>query len=286
MLDTLIVCTLIISLVAFLFTLIPGKYDKYTAITGWIMLELSFLLMLPGLFEEGNIFYPILVIVGIPLVYITVKRLLIRDQHILRLTYAAAICGIVYAPFAVFTQLGDWLISIVVFCIQQVFNIIGFPYIMADWNMFESVWLVPGQTYGYMDQIVLGCTGITAIAILLGVIALTKTSLAQKIGLTLLVSVPIFIINIFRNVFVIMAYFGQWFPWFEDELAHSTIPGYASFFWSHNVICEGAAFLLILVIAYLLFKFSPGLISNIRDILFIYRDDIRTMLGKGTRKNV
>ncbi|ABN06623.1 membrane protein-like protein [Methanocorpusculum labreanum Z] len=283
MLDTLILCTLIISLVAFLLTLIPGKYDKYTAITGWIMVELSFLFMLPDLLEEGNFFYPLLAIAGIPLVYITIKRLLIRDQHILRLTYAAAICGIVYAPFAIFTGLGNRLISIVVFCIRKVFDIISFPYIMADWNIFESVWTVPGQTYGYMDQIILGCTGITAIAILLGVIALTKTSLAQKIGLTLLVCVPIFIINIFRNVFVIMAYFGQWFPWFEEELTHPTIPGYASFFWSHNVICEGAAFLLILVIAYLLFRFSPGLISNIREILFIYRDDIRLMLGKKPR---
>ncbi|WP_319378981.1 archaeosortase A [uncultured Methanocorpusculum sp.] len=283
MLDTLILCTLIISLVAFLLTLIPGKYDKYAAIVGWITAELSFLLMLPDLLEEGNFFYPLLAVAGIPLVYIIVKRLLIRDQHILKLTYAAAICGIVYAPFAIFTGLGNWLISVVVFCIQKVFDMISFPYIMADWNMFESIWTVPGQTYGYMDQIILGCTGITAIAILLGVIALTKTSWKQKIGLTLLVSVPIFIINIFRNVFVIMAYFGQWFPWFETELTHPTIPGYASFFWSHNVICEGAAFLLILVIAYLLFRFSSGLISNIRDILFIYRDDIRSMLGKKPR---
>ncbi len=283
MLDTLILCALIISLVAFLLTLIPGKYDKYTAIVGWITLELSFLMMLPSLLEEGNIFYPLLAIAGILLVYITVKRLLVRDQHILRLSYAAAICGIVYAPFAIFTGLGNWLISVVVFCIQKVFDMISFPYTMADWNIFESVWTVPGQTYGYMDQIILGCTGITAIAILLGVIALTKTSWKQKIGLTLLVCVPIFIINIFRNVFVIMAYFEQWFPWFETELSHPTIPGYASFFWSHNVICEGAAFLLILVIAYLLFRFSPGLISNIREILFVYVEDIRSMFGKKPR---
>lgn len=283
MLDTLIFCALTVSLIAFVLTLIPGKFDKYTAVVGWIMLEFSFLLMLPSLLEEGNFFYPMLAIVGIPLVYLTVKRLLVRDPRILRLTYAAAIAGIIYAPFAMFTALGNWLISVVVFCIRWVFDLIGFQYTMAAWDMFESVWVIPGQTYGYMDQIILGCTGITAIAILLGVIALTKTSWKQKIGLTLLVLVPIFIINIFRNVFVIMAYFGQWFPWFEDVFSHPTIPGYASFFWSHNVICEGAAFLLILLIAYLLFRSSPGLISNIREILLVYMDDIRSMLGKKPR---
>lgn len=283
MLDTLIFCALTVSLIAFVLTLIPGKYDKYTAVVGWIMLEFSFLLMLPSLLEEGNFFYPMLAIVGIPLIYITVKRLLVRYLRILRLTYAAAIAGIIYAPFAMFTVLGNWLISVVVFCIRWVFDLIGFQYTMAAWDMFESVWVIPGQTYGYMDQIILGCTGITAIAILLGVIALTKTSWKQKIGLTLLVLVPIFVINIFRNVFVIMAYFAQWFPWFEDVFSHPTIPGYASFFWSHNVICEGAAFLLILLIAYLLFRSSPGQISNIREILLVYIDDFRSMLGKGPR---
>jgi len=283
MLDTLILFALTVSLIAFVLTLIPGKYDKYTAAVGWILLEISLLLMLPSLIEEGNIFYPMLIVVGIPLIYITVKRVLVRDPRILRLTYGAAIAGIVYAPFAMITELGNWLISVVVFCIQQVFDLIGFQYSMADWNMFESVWVIPGQTYGYMDQIILGCTGITAIAILLGVVALTKTSWKQKIGLTLLVLVPIFIINIFRNVFVIMAYFSQWFPWFEDVFSHPTIPGYASFFWSHNVICEGAAFLLILLVAYLLFRSSPGLISNIREIVLVYRDDIRSMLGKKPR---
>ena len=284
MLETLILCALIISLVAFLLTLIPWEYDKYTAIVAWIMMELSFLLMLPGLLEEGNIFYPALIIAGIPLIYITVKRLLIKDPHILRLTYAMAIIGVVYAPFAFITELGNWLISVVVFCIQRVFDAIGFSYTMASWDIFESVWAIPGMTQGYMDQIILGCTGITAIAILLGVIALPKTSWKQKIGLTLLVSIPIFVINIFRNVFVIMAYFGQWFPWFEESFSHPTIPGYTSFFWSHNVICEGAAFLLILVIAYFLFRFSPGLVSNIRNILLIYRDDLKSMLKIGQRK--
>lgn len=284
MLDTLLICTFTLCLIAFLLSLIPGKQGKYCAIVGWILLELGLLQMLPGLIEEGNIFYPALIIAAIPFVYITIKRLLAEDPHILRLTWAAAIAGIIYAPFAILTPLGNWLISIVVSGIQFVFDAIGYTYSMADWNIFESTWYAPGYTTGYMDEIILGCTGITAIAILLGVIALTKTSLKQKIGLTLLVTIPIFIINIFRNVFVIMAYFGQWFPWLEETVTHPTIPGYASYFWSHNVICEGAAFILILIIAYLLFRFTPGLISTIRDILLVYSGDLQLMLGKRTGK--
>jgi archaeosortase A (PGF-CTERM-specific) len=283
MLEILILCTLIVCLLGFLLSLIPGKYGKYFAMTGWTALEVSFLLMLPGLIEEGNVLYPVLIIAAIPLIYITLKRLLKEDPHVLRLTWAAAIAGIIYAPFAIIQPLGNWLITFVVSCIQFVFDSIGYTYNMYSWDTFESMWLIPGYPVGYMDEIILGCTGITAIAILLGVIALTKTSWKQKIGLTLLVTIPIFIVNIFRNVFVIMAYFGQWFPWFEEIITHPTIPGYASYFWSHNVICEGAALILVLVIAYLLFKFTPGLIEMIREIILVYYGDLRLMFGKKPR---
>ena len=160
--------------------------------------------------------------------------------------------------------------------------------------MFESLWLIPGFDHGYRDVIVLGCTGITAIAILIGVVFLTQTSWKKKLGLILLVAVPIYVVNIFRNVFVIMAYFGQWFPWLENIVTHPTIPGFASYFWSHNVMCEGGAcyfwshnvmceggaFLLIILIAFLMFKFAPGLISSIRDIVDVYVTDVKALVRK------
>jgi len=46
------------------------------------------------------------------------------------------------------------------------------------------------------------------------------------------------------------------------------------------VMCEGGAFLLIILIAFLMFKFSPGLLSSIRDIVDVYVADLRALVRK------
>lgn len=278
MLDTLIFIFLMLSLAGFVLHFFQTKYQKYFGIAGWVLLSAGFLCMLPEQIAEGGIIYPVLIIVFIPIVYITVKRLLADDEHIRRLTYGAGVGALAYTPFALIQPLGDWLISTVVSCVQFVFTATGFPYQMYAWDTFESVWLIPGYTVGYRDQIILGCTGITAIAIMLGVVFLTPTSWKKKVALFCLITIPIYIVNIFRNVFVIRAYFEQWFPFMEEQFYNPTIPGYASFVWSHNIICEGAAFLLVIIIAILLFKLAPGLVSSIKSILLIYRDDARALL--------
>lgn len=278
MLDTFIFVFLMPSLAGFVLHFFKSKYQKYFGIAGWVFLLARFLCMLPEQIAEGGIIYPMLIIVFIPIVYITVKRLLADDENIKRLTYGAGVWALAYTPFELIKPLGDGLIRTVVFCVQVVFDVTGFPYKRCARDIFESVWLIPGYTVGYRDQIILGCTGITAITILLGVIFLTPASWKKKIVLFCLITIPIYIVNIFRNVFVIRAYFEQWFPFMEEQFYNPTIPGYASFVWSHNIICEGAAFLLVIIIAALLFKLVPGLVSSIKMILLIYRDDARTLL--------
>jgi len=291
MLETIIFIFLIISLVGFVLHFFKTPYQKYFGIAGWIGLCAGFICMLPEQIAEGGVFYPILIILFIPIVIITVRRLLKGDENIKRLTYGVGVGALVYAPFELIKPLGDWLIGVVVSGIQFVFNVIGFPYEMLTWHVFQSVWTVEfvsevypeGIITPYKDEIVLGCTGITAIAILLGVIFLIPISWKKRLGLFILVTVPIFIVNIFRNVFVIRAYFEQWFPEMDALFYNPAIPGYGSFAWAHNILCEGLAFALILVIAVLLYKLAPSLVSTIQSILMVYYEDARAVL-KGKPK--
>ncbi|HJK49557.1 MAG TPA: archaeosortase A, partial [Methanocorpusculum sp.] len=107
MLEQLIEAVVIFSCIAFLLFLIPGKHQKYVASVGWITMEAVLLLMFPFFFEEGNFVYPTIAIVAIPCVYITVKRLFMDDYYIRRLTYAASIAYLVYAPFAFIPAVGN-----------------------------------------------------------------------------------------------------------------------------------------------------------------------------------
>ena len=268
----------IIALVAFILFFFPTKGKKYFGIAGWSAFVIALITLLPHLIEtEGNVFYPILIILILILLIPTIRLLLKENPYIYTFTTGVGVATIIYAPFEIITSLGNWLIGTVVYWVQIVFEALGFPYQMYSWNFFES--LVPA-TQGYLDQIILGCTGITAIAVLVGVVFLTKTTVLRKILLVIIATVPIYIINIFRNVFVIMAYFYQWFPWCEEWFAGNPIPGFASYFWSHNVMCEGGAFLIIIIIAIILFRCTPGLVSTIRNIIDAYVTDIKELTRK------
>ena len=50
--------------------------------------------------------------------------------------------------------------------------------------------------------------------------------------------------------------------------------GYASFFWAHNIFCELLALVVLIVVAYLLFKLNPTMIATLRDIGVVYYDEL------------
>lgn len=276
MLEQLIEAVVILSCIAFLLYLIPGKHQKYVASTGWIAMEAVLLLMFPHFFEEGNFVYPTIAIIVLPCIYITVKRLFMDDYYVRRLTYAASIAYLIYAPFAFIPALGNWLISVVVDLVAIVLTAIGTPYTMSAWNIFMGE-VLPGNTFGFQVEVILGCTGIQAIAILLGVVAIIPSSWKRKIGLFFLVTIPIFAVNIFRNAYVVTAYTQQWYPWFQEWFPEPEMYGYASFFWAHNVFCELLAIVVLIGIAYLLFKLNPTMVTTLRDIGVVYYEDLIAM---------
>ncbi|HJJ98665.1 MAG TPA: archaeosortase A [Methanocorpusculum sp.] len=267
MLEQLIEVGVILSCIAFLLFLIPGKHQKYMAGAGWIAMWAVFLLYLPYFFKEGSFVYPTIAIVFLPCIYITVKRLFMGDYFVHRLTFAASIAYLIYVSFAFIPALGNWLISVVVGLVDKVLTAIGTPHTMLDWNMFM------GEDFSV--EVVLGCTGIQAIAIFLVVVAIISSSWKSIVAQFFLVTIPIFAGNIFRNAYVITAYTQQWYPWFQEWFPE---PGYASYFWAHNMFCEFFVFVVMVGIAYLLFKLNPTMAKMLlHNIRIVYYDELIAM---------
>jgi Predicted membrane protein len=150
-------------------------------------------------------------------------------------------------------------------------NALGYHAELVDWNMLSR--------NAFLVEIILACTGIQAIAIMLGIAAAVPTTLRQK-GLVFLLVVPtIYILNLVRNTAVIIAYTEQWFPWFP-EIAGNGEYGYESFFWAHNVFAELLALLLLVVIAYALFRIIPKLADFAGDLIRLYIDEITRVFCK------
>ena len=122
-------------------------------------------------------------------------------------------------------------------------------------------------------------TGIQAIAIMLGVAFAIPTTLRQKILSFLLVVPTIYILNLIRNTAVIIAYTEQWFPFLPDIAGNGEF-GYESFFWAHNVIAELLALVLLVAIAYGLFRIIPGLADLAAGLYDLYSGEVRRVFHR------
>jgi len=261
----------LLSCIGFLAFLVPGRYRKYAAIFGWTFIVLFLFANLDYYFEENNFLYPLMAAFSVPFLFITAKYLLKDDERALNLSRAAAVAFIIYAPFEYIPAFGDWLIGIVVGQIVWVLDVLHFSVSLADWNIITRNDL--------RVEIILGCTGIQSIAIMLGVAAAVPTTTKQKVLAFLIIAPTIYILNLLRNAFVIMAYTEQWFPYWP-EIAGNGEPGYESFFWAHNVIAELTALILLVVIAYGLFTIIPKLGDFADDLYQMYAGEVRKAFYK------
>jgi len=283
------------SCAGFLAFLIPGPHRKYAAIAGWTFIVLTLFAMLPEYFKENNFMYPLIAAMSVPFLAITIKYLLAGDERAINLSRAAAVAFLIYAPFGftqvpLFAWLGNQLISLVVTQVLWILEALNFTVSLTCMDPLTERALVPSACAGllldtitrngYSVQIILGCTGIQSIAILLGVAAAVPTTLRQKIYAFLIIAPTIYILNLLRNAFVIMAYTDQWFPYYPEIASNGEI-GYESFFWAHNVIAELLALVILVMIAYWLFTLVPSLGKFADDLYQMYSGEIRKASGKG-----
>ena len=270
----MILYIIIISFLFFLLSLTQHPYRSYTTSIAWIAMILLLIFEIPSWLTEHNYVYPTLTILSIILLGITLCILYGTDTRkkelIFQLTRAAGVAFIIYAPFAFYEPLGNWLIAQVVHQTGALLAFFGHPMELFSWSTFRG--------NGYRVEIILACTGIQAIAIMLGVTYAVKTTLTQKVIAALMIAPPIYILNLFRNAGVVMAYTEQWFPYFEAYIGGEQ--GFASFFWAHNVIAEGLAFLFLFLLAYGLFLLIPALADVAVDIFRMYKGEIESLLGR------
>jgi archaeosortase A (PGF-CTERM-specific) len=278
------------SCIGFLLFLIPGPHRKHAAVTGWVFIVLSLFANLPEYLAENNFLYPLMAILSVPFLVITVKHILRDDQRVFHLSRAAAVAFLIYAPFEYLPALGDGLIGVVISQVIFILGTLGYSVTLACINPVTLQVLDPaGCTGQFLDtisrnslsvQIILACTGIQSIAIMLGVAAAVPTTVRQKALAFLLVAPTIYILNLLRNVFVILAYTSQWFPYYP-EIASNGEYGYESFFWAHNVIAELLALVLLITIAYGLFRIIPKLGDFADDLYQLYSGEVMEVLNRG-----
>jgi len=232
----------------------------------------NLLLEVPDYLVQDNLLYPAIAVMSVPFLAITILRLLAEDQTILQLSSAAAVATLIFVPFSFMPLFRDALISAVVGQAVWLLHAFGYPVQIEGWNII--------MLNGFATEIILTCTGITAIAILLGVAAGSRDlSIKQGICAFLIVVPTIYFLNILRVVVVFIAWSDQWFTFLPDPTGTTEFgAGYASFFWGHNVFAELFSLVILIVIAFGLFRIIPQLASFARDLIHLYTLEVRGLI--------
>lgn len=170
-------------------------------------------------------------------------------------SYAAAACGLIYFPFAEIQTLQNWMIGFTTFITAGALQALSVPVVLEDWNVMAID--------GHPVEIVLACTAIESIALFAGVILSVQAPPLRRLKALIASTLSIYILNILRNAFVVMAYGWEWFG--ED-----------SFDIAHNVIAKIGSTIAMLVISYLVFLLLPELLSIIDELA----DEIRPRRGE------
>ncbi len=173
-------------------------------------------------------------------------------------TNAIAIGSVFYFPFAEIPALKEWLIGTVTNNIIWTMNMLG----MSAYRTGNLI------TYnGHTVEIILGCTAIESIALFMGLIASVNAPM-KKLLAAFMVSVPvIYILNILRDVFVVVAYGEMWF-------------GPNSFEIAHHMIAKAGSGVALFVIAYMVMRILPEILELIDGLWNMITEHINTIRKK------
>jgi archaeosortase A (PGF-CTERM-specific) len=242
-----------------------GRYQNYAAIAGWACIVLNLWSEMPAFFKENNFLYPVLALLSLPFLAITAERLIRNDPVVLQLSRSAAIATVIWGPCAVVPFLHNALVSVIVTLTFALVTALGHHPQLYAWDVIAE--------NGFYNQIILGCTGILAIAMMLGVVFGEKNlPVRQAVAGFLLVVPVIFFLNLLRVAVVLIAVSDTWFTGFPDP----TGTGDANFFWAHNVVAEVFAILFLLVLVLALARIIPRLGIFARALAAVYLGHART----------
>ncbi len=241
---------------AFLMLIFIASRKRFTGFLAWLFLSIEFLSRIPyflsirdyfntAVFSAASAFF---VLVGF-----TVLKC--RRLDVLVQTSSFSLLAILfYFPFSLNDFLKYRLIETVVDNTVLIGNALGYPLKKISKNLIIL--------NGRVIEIILACTGIESMSLFAGATLGIRAGVDRKLK-AFLISVPtIYVLNLFRNVFVIVSYGFSWF-------------GQNSFYIAHHVISKTLALAALILITLAVFRILPEL----ENLIYNLKDEISGVLG-------
>jgi archaeosortase A (PGF-CTERM-specific) len=225
---------------------------RYVGGVGWILFGVEWITKLPHYLEIHDYYNSVIVFLAF-VFFVLLGYAVLSDERykdtFIEITAFSALASLIYFPFAIFPELGDWLIVRTANATIILANFLGFEITKYSSKIIEF--------NSHYIEIILACTGIESMALFAGATLGIKADIKRKVT-AFFVSVPvIYILNLFRNVFVTVSYGYSWF-------------GENSFYIAHHVVSKFLATLALILISLAVFRVLPELaelIFNLKDAM-------------------
>ncbi len=232
---------------------------RFLSLIGWLIFGVSWLLKLPYYLSISDYFNSFLMVAAF-ILFAAISIASYRDVENLQtyreVTAFSALASLFYFPFALNGYLNRAIIQAVTVQTASLANFLGIPVKVNDWNLL---------TFGGKPvEIILACTGIESMSLFAGAILGVKAEAGRKVK-ALLVSVPvIYVLNLFRNTFIIAVY---GYSIFGDPET--------SFLIAHHIVSKFGATLALIAISLAVFRILPEL----ADLIFSLYNALKSFWG-------
>ncbi|MEA1869790.1 MAG: archaeosortase A [Euryarchaeota archaeon] len=269
-----VLCVALVLLIAA--SALPGRYRRYRFLigaAGWFFFAVHWALQ-PIHYIEINDYVNVVLVLAVSIFCLIISHAMLRnyvhyedaESTLLTITTAAALGGLFYYPFAEIEILNTFLISSSANQAVYILHLLNIPAQLIYWNQIEL--------NEHHVRIILACTAIESIAIFMGLIFCVRAS-AKRTLIAFVASVPvIYLLNLVRNVFVVVATGYDWFGEHTLQIAGS-IWVLDSFDIAHNYIAKLGSGIALFVIAYVVMQSLPELLDVIDRMIRLLRTYVK-----------
>lgn len=250
------------------------------ASAGWVVFGIFWGTMLPYFIGIGSPVQTILALAGIVLSVYTGYLLYTGRDSLLLLSRAVGLMGLVYLPAATIAPIRNWLIELV--AVQALWGIELFGYEPQLTTAGTSAGIDYGATRNVFDwehitgdsysvYIVFACTGLGAISVFTGLIASISAPLRRKaVAIAAAVGI-IWVLNLVRNVLVVLASQLQWFdtPFLTATIGPHIGSMRLSYFISHTLLAQPLAVVVLIGLTYFVLRLVPEVATVLEEVLFV-----------------
>jgi archaeosortase A (PGF-CTERM-specific) len=261
------------------------QWARRVAVTGWGLFGAFWFVLIPHfVFTQKSFVEGIGSVAAVPLSLYAGYLLWNGRDSLLVLTRAIGVMGIVYVPFLTIEPLRQFLVEVVTDQTGFLMALLGVDPVVVDGFSHNGIEIVtkqyPYESTFWFDHeegpitynILLACTGIGSISIFAGGILAVSAPWRRKLRALAATTAVIYVLNLFRNVFIGISFGRQRMQVFEGvimPLFGISDPRLVSYYLADRILAQVGSVVVLVGITWILVRELPEMTVLVEDLLFM-----------------